>query len=286
MALTDQSDLYGAVHEEGINLVVRHLMRLRPSLFNYGTEYIARNPYLLCHPIETDPMVTARNNPLLTLEPPLPVLGTEGLINLNYCLQLVDARIDFHPGNVIALPGEIGTLPAQRFALTAKACFGLGCPDPELGKLLERGMESVFDIISVGNEPDKPGITARAQPTGNRRPDPLIVPVRRLKCFCLSVFAVCHVETRQVGNQFIFAPKLDNIEIVDIAPTELENSIECYVGNVIRLGLLPRIRIALEKIVFDQLKIVDIALKPAAGVPNNPAIEDDQIKAFIDMEVA
>jgi hypothetical protein len=37
MAFTDNSDLYGAINEEGINLIAQHIMRQRPSLFNYGT---------------------------------------------------------------------------------------------------------------------------------------------------------------------------------------------------------------------------------------------------------
>jgi hypothetical protein len=289
MAFTDQSDLYGAVHEDGINLIVRHLMRLRPSLFNYGTEYVARNTHLLCHPIEADRMVYARNNPLLTVESPLPVLGTNGLINLNYCLQLVDARIDFHRRNIDTLPPEIGDIPPQDFALTAKACFGLGCPDGRFGELLENAMESIYDIISlnglVNGDKNSPGNFTYAANIPERKFEPITVPVKSLKCFCLEVYALCHIETRKVGKQHILTTKLDNIEIVNITPDELENSIECYVGQVIRLGLLPRIRIALEKIVFDQLKIVSISVAPAP-VANNPAIEDDQLKAFINMEVA
>jgi hypothetical protein len=45
---TDNCDLYGAIHEDGINRVVRHIMRQRPSLFNYGTADAATTflPYL------------------------------------------------------------------------------------------------------------------------------------------------------------------------------------------------------------------------------------------------
>ena len=32
MALTDNCDLYGAVHEDGVNRIIRHIMRQRPSL--------------------------------------------------------------------------------------------------------------------------------------------------------------------------------------------------------------------------------------------------------------
>ena len=68
---------------------------------------------------------------------------------MNYCLQLVDARIDFHKRNAIELPPEIGDIPPQHFALTAKACVGLGCPDPRIGDLLETAMESIYDTISL-----------------------------------------------------------------------------------------------------------------------------------------
>jgi hypothetical protein len=37
MAFTDRSEIYGAVHEEGINFLLRHVMRQRPSLFTYAT---------------------------------------------------------------------------------------------------------------------------------------------------------------------------------------------------------------------------------------------------------
>lgn len=289
MAFTDLSDLYGAINEEGINLVVRHLMRLRPSLFNYGTAFIAQNPDLLCHKIDADPMVYKRNNPLLTVEAPLPVLGTNGLVGLNYCVQLVDMKIDFHPGNSITLPPELGQLKKQQFALSAKACVGLGCPDEEI----LRGLEKVFDRIntpifvddyvntgSLTHVPDRPA-------SSDRQLKPIVLPTRKLTCFCLEVFAVGHIEINQLGNRFIFKPKLDGLEIVDLRPQEMEDAIECYVASVIRLGLLPRLQVALEKIVLDQMSdILTVTLKPTPGLPNNPAIEGDELKAFINMEIS
>lgn len=287
MAFTDHSDLYGAINEEGINLVVRHLMRLRPSLFNYGTTFIAQNPELLCHKIDADPMVYARNNPLLTIESPLPVLGTNGLVGLNYCVQLVDMKVDFHPGNSITLPPELGQLKRQQFALSAKACAGLGCPDEETMRALEKVFDRintpifVDDLVNSGSlthVPDRPAAT---------QPKPIVVPTRKLKCFCLEVFAVGHIEIIQIGNRFVFKPKLDGLEIVDLRPQEMEDSIECYVASVIRLGLLPRLQVAMEKIVFDQMsEILTVTLKPTPGLPNNPAIEGDELKVFINMEVA
>jgi len=289
MAFTDNSDLYGAINEKGINVTLRHLMRLRPSLFNYGTELVKNNPELLCHPIDADPMVYARNNPLITVESPLPVLGTEGLVSLNHCVQLVDIGIDFHPNDALDLPAELKPMAEQRFALGAKACVGLGCPDEKIVDYLEKIIESLNPPVDTsgvipGNE--KASHASSAPSSARFKPQPFTIPARRLICFCMEVYAVGHIETSQQGNKFVFAPKLDNIEIVDLCPEGLENSIECYMELVLKLGLLPRIRVALEKVVLDQLKIVNIEVKPTAGLANNPAIENNELKVFIDMGVA
>ena len=42
MAFTDRSDLFAAVHENGINATIGHLMWQRPSLFNYATLIFTR----------------------------------------------------------------------------------------------------------------------------------------------------------------------------------------------------------------------------------------------------
>ena len=134
MAFTDHSDLFGSVHEDGINRVIRHIMRQRPSLFNYGTELIASNPdYWLCKPVEVSQDVINRGNPIVTIESPLPVFGTGGLVGLNYCFQLTDVEIDFHPGSVFELPPELRPpLEEQHFAIRAQVCGGIGCPPKEI----------------------------------------------------------------------------------------------------------------------------------------------------------
>ena len=77
MAFTSNCDVFLSVNEAGINLVVGHVMRQRPSLFNYGTDAVMRNPRLLCAPINAAPAVFARNNPLITREAPVPIIGTK-----------------------------------------------------------------------------------------------------------------------------------------------------------------------------------------------------------------
>ncbi|HEX7482132.1 MAG TPA: hypothetical protein VF350_01525 [Candidatus Bathyarchaeia archaeon] len=70
MALTSNSDLYAAIRDEGINRVDKHIMRQRPSLFNYGTILVKSNPSLLCSCIDAAPGVTE----LITLLPRVPTM--------------------------------------------------------------------------------------------------------------------------------------------------------------------------------------------------------------------
>jgi len=365
MAFTDHSDLFAAVHEDGINLVGEHIKMKRPSLFNYATQFIADNPHLACHRIKADPVVLERNNPLFSVESPLPVLGTDGLVALNYCIQLVEGKIDFHPDNAIKLPPELDPLPGQSFSLAVKICVGLDCPSDDLVDYLEdklgemhRPIE-VNDYIPTGKDRDKAtsakalksqvmaarrlsrdsGVMALAgksdcncqkkttattykkvpQQTavlkgysaasresaalyyqhervgyveqkapnikGTKGKEGVVIPSKKLQCFCLEAYAVGHIDvTGEAGRQLI-TPKLDGFEIVDIRPENMENSMECYVELMVRMGVLPRVRVALEKVVLEQLKNPVIHLFATEGLPNNPAIEDDQLKVFVNMEV-
>jgi hypothetical protein len=52
MAFTDNCDLYGAVHEQGVNRVIQHLMLQRPSMFNYATADVAGNKELWCEQVK------------------------------------------------------------------------------------------------------------------------------------------------------------------------------------------------------------------------------------------
>lgn len=268
MAFTDNSDLYGAIQEDGINLVVQHVMRQRPSLFNYGTDLVLSNPELLCKTIDSAPAVTERGNPFITVEDPLPVLGTNGAVALNFCFQLTDAKVDFHPGNVITLPPELNPpLSAQHFAIHVHVCGGLGCPSKDI----------------VSEIPDITPIHLTHRVPKERAP---IVPHPRMECFCLDLFAVGHMEvTGTVGNQRLLG-KIDGLEIADIEPEGLESSLECYLKLLLQLVILPRASFAIEKMVFDILNLATITLSASTTVPNNPAIEEDQLKVFIDWEVS
>lgn len=274
MALTGNSDLYGAVDEKGINLVAQHIMRQRPSLFNYGTAFVAANRELLCELINPASAVIQKGNPIITVEDPLPVVGTNGAVALDFCFQLTRMEIDFHPGNVFTLPPELSPpLDPQHFAIHVRVCGGLGCPSKD-----------VVDTIPPPPPPPPPEKKEEMPPP----PPPIVPPPRKLECFCLDLFVVGHVEvTGLMGDQKLLG-KVDGIEIVDIKPEGLENSLECYLDLLVRLVILPRTSIALEKLVFDMLNLATITLSPSpvsSAIPHNPAIEDNQLKVFLDFGV-
>ena len=311
MAFTDDSDLYAAIHEEGINRVVAHVMRQRPSLFNYGTAAVSVNPRLFCSPIVAAPGVTQ----LLTILPPLPLLGAPGF-GLDFLVQLTNLEIDFHPGNVIGLPAELDPpLKAQRFAFRARACAGIGCPSGST----RPAIDSFFDLTRVSSfqqkrlrgrhrlqEPARVAAprqsvafgavgTTRAGLHGDLvvRPDGILVeppvhvfPSRALSCFCLDLLATGEADfTGPSGHQQVRI-KLDDVEIVDLQPTGLENSIECYLLLLVNQVLFPQLNDAVSEVLFSLIELGELGsltLAAATSVPNNPAVEDDQLKAFLDL---
>lgn len=281
MALTDHCDIYAAVDEEAANRIVHHLMRQRPSLFNYASAYIAANPKLACAPVERTTDIDLYNNPLFQVEPPLPLVGVDAPpVALNYCAQLVDAEIDFSPGNRFQLPQELNPpLPTQRLALKLRIWAGLDCPMPE---------------FIDGIQPWSPGEQARQSGRDHEKlpqPPPLVPPTRRLLCFCLDLFALGHLEIDDLFGEPHLVIHIDAVDIVDIKPDALENVLNCYIRSVAELILrekltFPVLGTFLLNLPFLKLPKVTVSLTANPPAANNPAVEDDQVKVFIDLAVA
>lgn len=258
MAFTDNCDVFGSVHEDGFNNIVNHIQHQRPSLFNYGTIEMLNRKGEFCHPIIAHPSVQRFNNPLITVSPHLPIPGYNGSYGMSYIMQLTKVKIDFHP-ETINLPPELKPMNEQQFALQASFCVGLGCP--------EKGFIKEISDSDNGKD-DKKGEINQG------------LPFRKLNCFCLDVFAVLHVE-RSNGDMRM---RLDGFEIVDIEPEGLENGLECYVESILRLSLLPKLKISLNDLVFNIESYVSINPTPiSSAVPFNPSIEKDQLSVFINL---
>jgi len=287
MAFTDNCDVFGSVHEDGLNRIVRHLMAQRPSLFNYATRMFAAAPERLCEPIKPHPEVVRRGNPLITVEDPLPIPGTDGLLGMDFCFQIAELVVDFHPGNQFSLPPELDPpLQWQRMALHLRVCGGIACPSPRVSDRYGDVIANLQKGLPAGaaTHDNRPAATNEGQ-----RPPITTIPSEERDCFCLDVFAVAHFELVGPDDSKKLAIRLDGLEIVDIRPEGLENSLECYIATTLRVGILPRLRIALDTLVYELGAFATISISPtpiSASVPNNPAIENDLVKVFVNIGVA
>lgn len=299
MPFTDRSDLFASLHEEGINNVVRQIMRQRPSLFNYATKafHDKRLMAQLCAPIKAAREVERAGDPLFTEMDLLPLIGSAFPLGLDWCFQLSELQVDFHPGNVIALPAELGVLPEQQFALVAKACFGLNCPP---GKGLEQYLsaaEAATETL-VHSPKDKNDKRDDKKPAPKLPSEPVPLPTGNIQCFCMALYITGHFEWGTMGSdpgQWL-KTRVDGIEIVDIGPDKLESMIECYLRNVLRFGILPRLSIPLEAMVLDVTSVMreaglrigeHVELRPALGpgIANNPSIEKDELRMFLELSI-
>lgn len=281
MALTDHCDIFASLSEDAINAVVRNVARQRPSMFNYGTASFVANPSLLCSPLDLAPNLPG-NQPLLTLENPIPVPGTDGAWGLEYCAQLTRLQIDFHPGQLIQLPPELQPpLNDQRLALQARACGAIACPSSRL-------IDALGDKEADRYRPIDPAASLRGrekrQEPPQRPPMPLPADRENIHCFCLDVFAIAHLRRDQTVNGPALAIELEGLEIVDIEPDGLEDSIECLISATIRLGVLPRLRLSIQDLILSlgTYGSLTIGLTPtSAQVPFNPSIAKDELSVFV-----
>lgn len=285
MALTSNSDFYVSIQDAGINRLVKHFMRKRPSLFNYGTSLVASNPQFLCQNVDVAPEVLQAGNPIVSVLPPLPIIGTSSA--LNYSVQLTKGELDFHPENVFTLPSELNPpLGKQRLGLHFQVCAGLGCPSaidlPTPGKLPGKVNTSTLARIA-GSGISVSNIGGISEPEGGT----VVLPTREMECFCLDLFATGGAKTTgPIGNQLI-QPFVDGIDIVDIKPDAMENMINCYALLALNQGILPSVGHMISKFAFNNPlppNLGSIIFSAATAVSNNPAIEDDQLKAFINLD--
>jgi hypothetical protein len=295
MAFTDQCDIFASIHERSFNNLVLQLQRQRPSLFNFGTDSFAAHPQLMCNQTiikRVDPEVRAYGNPIVNEQPLLAIPGYTGPLGLEYCLQLTELSIDFHPGNVHTLPAQLTPpLATQHLSIKGRACAGLACPGLDiLAKLSprERAFLPVTHAAGTpGREPSHERPRDREGPVVVSTP-PRPFPFEResVLCFCLDLFAVLHVERETSSTGQVVTLKLDNLELVDVQPDPLESAGECYLKATFVLGVLPKVKFALEALVFNVADVLTIGPTPlSAAVPFNPAIEGDQIKAFVTLTV-
>jgi hypothetical protein len=326
MSYTDHSDVYGAIHEEGIDHVLDNLRYKRPSLFNYGTARVVAGahrhhggfgPPLThrrqrvqslepCEEIASAPEVRDRrwNNPLMTEEDPLPVLGTDGLVGLDFSVQVTDMGVDFAPQS-----GD-EEFKEQQYAAHVTVCAGLGCPTDETFDEALGAIEQFRDYVNNRENLSLEG----ALEDENLLQEfglPLVPATDRLHCFCLELTVIGHVTMvdRPTVEGPLTVPQSPKFHIDDIRITDLEEleefslprgfvaSLECYLEVFLRLAVFPSVAESVERTVQQVLSMQNpvltlagvtatIELPTSGDVPHNPAIEEDELRMYVDVDVA
>jgi hypothetical protein len=269
MSFTQNCDLYGAVLDAGVNRAIRLIMAERPSLFNYATSDIVANPELWCAKVSPTVDVINHGNPLFTTVNPLPLLGSsDPTVSIGFCAQVTSVQVDFSPEDIIAIPPSLQSgLPTQELALQLKICAAIECPTPD----------EITQVPAGGQFSDQ----------GLKGPDSLTLR-GRLNCFCLDVVAVGSVARVSVGGVPSLLAQVTNIDVVGLEPEGLEENLACYVKATVNVVLREKLTIAIKTLMlsFSLFGLATVTLEPTPKPPiaDNPAIDDNQLKAFITIE--
>jgi hypothetical protein len=290
MALTNFSDVTGIFPETVFNTIIEEVMMQRPSIFNYASKDLIKNNNY-CSPINVKPVLKTMGIDLCTEISKIPIPGSNNPNSgLDFCVQLKELKVDFNPTNTITLPPELGSLAIQQFALKGTVCAGLSC-----GKQL-KFIGGLFDSVK-----SKDAITVPTKIRDRKLPIKNIgiknikdikdfeistglnfnpFNQARLSCFCLSFFAKLTI----VNENGFLKMKLLGIEIQDITPLGLENSIECYLKHLLDDVVFPKVKLAIQDLSFNVQDYFTIGLTPtSAQVPYNPNVSNDKISVFFNI---
>lgn len=286
MTFTHYSDIYVAVRDAGITRILSHIIAQRPSLFNYGSILPETRPLPICRKIRTVPKVVQADNPLITKMDPLPVFQTP--ITLDYVIQLTKGTIDFFPGSALSLPAELNPpLRNQQFAVNFEVCAGLIC----------QSKKSILPLTSSINKEDTSNIkredtsNIKREDTSNIRKEDtsnINKEEESIECFCLNLFATGDCGIVGIPGKQNLSMKISGIEIPELKPDSLEKVIECYSLFTLNQGILPKITDAISALVFNAISLPkslgSLTFSASTAAPYNPAVEDNQLKIFINLE--
>lgn len=268
MGLTDYGDIYLAIHETGINLLLKHVMRQRPSLVNFASSAFANNINLLCTPPRLDPAVTEQHNRLVTVLqlpstldlhtlPPnnpnliLPDLSRVPFPAIDFLVQVTDVGVDFYPGTM-DLPADLGQLPPQMMAFHLSLSAGL------------------------------------------RNTPPPTIPDAPLSCFGLTLYVVAGATAKTDGQGGVnVKPIPGGFELTGIGPIGLIDSINLLVnrfakqpGNIPAAGYLVTqkglLSVPSSGPNAGRVQVIP-TLSTSPNLAHNPAIEDDEFKLWINV---
>jgi hypothetical protein len=233
VSLTEAERVFASIHEDALNDMITAFCTARPHVLAYGSPSFV-------------PVTTVAETTMAAIAFP----GIPG--GIQWRIRMSIPRLDLFKQSM-ALPPELVLGPGQfSAAIDVELC--IECRKLKIDPRPPRPPKG------HGHEPPKP----EEPPRDDRH------PVRELTCFRLTVFAIGHLEhvLASTGEDAItFA--VDAVEIVDIAPDELESFLECLLFLILQ-AVLAGIRLPLPA-----LRAGAFALALTVG----PLIEDDRVKA-------
>jgi hypothetical protein len=245
MSLTDAQHVFVSAHETALNDLINAICSERPRLLVYGS-----------------PAFTPVTTVTETRMDPIPFPGIGG--GIEWRISFGTPRIDLFK-QTDPLPPEL-VLPFGGLSLRTTVELCLDCRrvkiDREPDRRDDRGRHE-DDRVQIDREQD------RLDDSG-RHEDDRRHPLREVTCCRLDVFVIGHVQSvvTPAGERAI-AFGVDAVEVVDVAPPEVEAILECLLYMILQ-AVLADIQIPLRA-----LRVGAFELSITVG----PLIEDDQVKA-------
>jgi hypothetical protein len=102
------------------------------------------------------------------------------------------------------------------------------------------------------------------------------------------VIAIGHVQQVTIAGKPSLLTQVEQMEVTEIEPEGLEANMVCYLKTTVNVVLREKLTIAIETLMLS-FKLfggkITLSPTPDPPVPNNPAIEEDQLKAFMTLTV-
>jgi hypothetical protein len=235
MSLTESANVFASIHESALNDLLRAFCSDRPRYLVYGSPSFVST-------------TTVAETSMAAIAFP----GVPG--GIQWRVRLTIPRVDLFK-QTSTLPPELTPLTPGQFSVSL-------------------GVELCLDCRRLKVDPKPPRSKPKERGHGDHRPnDPAPEgrhPVQELTCCRLEVFGAGHLAhvLTSTGEDAI-ALDVDRVEIVDIAPGEIESVLECLLFMILQ-AVLAEIRLPLR------------ALRAGAfslSLTQGPLIEEDQVKA-------
>jgi hypothetical protein len=235
MSLTEAAMVFASIHENALNDVLTAFCTDRPRYLVYGSPAFV-------------PVTTIAETSMAAIAFP----GIPG--GIQWRIRLTIPRVDLFKQSA-PLPPPL-TLGPGAFSVRLGAQLCLDC------RRLKIDPRPPRDKPKEGGRGDRPPDIPPAKDDRH--------PPQELTCCRLEVFATGHLEhVLTTTGEDAIALAVDAVEIVDIAPDEVESLLECLLFMILQ-AVLAEIRLPLRALRVGAFQLT---------VTQGPLIDDDQIKA-------